>query len=700
MPNVAFHHEVLSLVRKSSSALPLPAGGDPKFAELGAIGPDLYQYIPVSTALAKALDKSFKTALATGGAPTIASIVSDPVLGPELQKVPMMAIYSLVCQEIVEPFWPHFHNEAKILAELAPIAAAQNNGKLQALGGIAVIDTDAKALGKLPPVISTMIQMIPLLLEFAPPIEAPSSSPTAKPWDPTTGRPAEFLRWHHTNKLAQTLFSSATTADQKTYAYGYLCHMAGAVCGEPFINTVVGGPYRTHWWRNRFVANFVDSWTFGRYEPPIGMNPQASMSGDTPTPTYPNWPDITQSNLQANFDVAGFAPANADLIPEAVRRVGVGLDAGDAFLTFNANATGVLNYVHSAITSTYPLLRPPDFINDPIAKALVGLYGVVWVMTSGFTTPPPLPAPPPGGAENPPSWVNTSGGTPPPPVQGGPSTGATVCGVLLAILSALAFAAADLAGGSAALAGAIAEFDSGHGIDWAAVQNDVFWLTMTLTNIQQALFTSLALGGVGYPMPSMLGGNSSGSWEPVTPAMLGVVFKNAGVGEPDNHPLTRLSHRETDASDYPAQMDQTPPVAGSTLGADAFYSWYPGVLGGDNTQIEQPPVSEFPPTKTVNPSADFVPASLYPDLVVDQSPAVGQGIFTLPTFPSDNEYFGDSLSNALLLLAQTPGKLPDYNLDGDRGYGWLNWNPQAPGIPVHLHPGNYPSSGTVVVVPE
>lgn len=122
MPNVAFHHEVLSLVTKNSSAPALPAGGNPMYAELGAIGPDIYKYIPVSTALALALDKSFKTALNSNSAPNITAITGDPVLGPELQRNPMMAIYSLLCQEIVEPFWIHFHNEAKILAELAPIA--------------------------------------------------------------------------------------------------------------------------------------------------------------------------------------------------------------------------------------------------------------------------------------------------------------------------------------------------------------------------------------------------------------------------------------------------------------------------------------------------------------------------------------------------------------------------------------------------
>lgn len=542
--------------------------------------------------------------------------------------------------------------------------------------------------------------MVSLLLEFAPPIEAPSSDTTAKPWDPSTGRPAEFLRWHGTNKLAQALFNSASTPDQKTYAYGYQCHFAAAVCGEPFINNVVGGPYRTHWWRNRFVSNFVDSWTFGRYEPPTGSNPPASMLLDTPTPNYSSWPDITTSNLQAKFDVASFAPA-ADTVPEAVRRVGIGLDSGDPFLAFQPGVKDVLKYIDSAITSTYPLItRPPEFTNDPIAQALVGLYGVVWVMTSGFTTPPPLPAPPPGGTTNPPAWVTMSGGTPPPPVQGGPSTGATVCGVLLAILSGLAFLCGDLAGGAAALVGAILEFESGHGIDWNAVQNDLYWLTSTLQQIQQGLFQALAIGGLGYPVPALLGGNTTGSFMPVSPSMLGLTFGPAK--EQDNHALIRLNPTVEVARGqaYPMQMDQTPPTTGSTLGADAFYQFYPGALGGDNTQVEQPALADFPPNTTVSASTGFQPSSLYPELVVDQSPAVGEGLFTPVTFPSNNLYFGDAVSNALLLLHQTPGKVPDYNLDGDRGYGWLNWNPQAPKIPVHLHPGNYPSSGTVVPIAE
>ncbi len=66
----------------------------------------------------------------------------------------------------------------------------------------------------------------------------------------------------------------------KAFALGWLCHLAGSVTAEPFVNNIVGGPYRTHWWRNRLAQNFIDSWVFGFAETP------GQMTGDEPTPAY------------------------------------------------------------------------------------------------------------------------------------------------------------------------------------------------------------------------------------------------------------------------------------------------------------------------------------------------------------------------------------------------------------------------------
>jgi hypothetical protein len=59
------------------------------------------------------------------------------------------------------------------------------------------------------------------------------------------------------------------------------------------------------------------------------------------------------------------------------------------------------------------------------------------------------------------------------------------------------------------------------------------------------------------------------------------------------------------------------------------------------------------------------------------------GMLASTAFPSDNMFFGDAVANAQQLLADQAQKLPRYNLDADRGYGWKAWNP-----PINTLPGN------------
>ena len=60
------------------------------------------------------------------------------------------------------------------------------------------------------------------------------------------------------------------------------------------------------------------------------------------------------------------------------------------------------------------------------------------------------------------------------------------------------------------------------------------------------------------------------------------------------------------------------------------------------------------------------------------------GIVNSEPYPSSNLFFGDAVSNAVQLIADGGLKLPDYNLDGDRGYGWLAWDAVAGSNPFNL----------------
>jgi hypothetical protein len=40
-------------------------------------------------------------------------------------------------------------------------------------------------------------------------------------------------------------------------------------------------------------------------------------------------------------------------------------------------------------------------------------------------------------------------------------------------------------------------------------------------------------------------------------------------------------------------------------------------------------------------------------------------------------FLGDAVVNALKVIAAKAEKLPNYNMDADRGYGWPCWHPTA-----------------------
>lgn len=649
MSNVAFDLEVLKLV---AAAVPPP--GSDKFAALGAIGPDLYQYIPISSKLSAALHKQVQAAIQSltpaqvqaGTIPTIdfTPITSDPDLFLEAFSKPLMVAYSIVFREIVVPFWPIFQQDIDLLNQLQTAANNQDGDALKDLANqVDQLTADGTELKKLVPTLLGVIAAITVIIALPPSIE--STNPQAKPWLPNFNRLFEFLRWHLTEKYAQNLVNGANTNDQKAYAYGHLCHVAASVTGKPFTNNIAGGPYRTHWWRNRLVSNFVDAWTFGRYETP------ATMSGDTPSVPYSSWKNICTANLQDRFNIAGLT-APAGQLPDAVNAVAT----GELASLPGQFPQDLADLIQKAIDNSYPVaFLPPGFTTDAVKEGFVGLFAVVWFMTSGFGPMTPFElGTAPSSCTSPPSWV-TSGGSPPSPQQSGPSTGATVCGVLLCILALILFLFEDWGDGIAAVVGAIKLFASGGGIDWDQLQCNLFWLRKILLDADNGLVDALVKAGLAYPAPGKLGSvdpnnlthpavdDSANGGVPLTKSNSDPV---AGVGMP-----------------YPHQMDTS--VGGY---ADLNFRKFP------NSPLESPATISLP-----------LPPS-YADAVVDGSGLQNGGMLANGAFPSADHFFGDAVSNAQQLIADQATNLPRYNLDADRGYGWKTWNPQL---------NTFPGSGDV-----
>ena len=77
----------------------------------------------------------------------------------------------------------------------------------------------------------------------------------------------DVLHYRRTGRFAQALMGNAG-ADQllRAYATGYWTHIGADVTGHPYVNSVVGGPFREHVIRHMVIENIIDAWLWDHYK--------------------------------------------------------------------------------------------------------------------------------------------------------------------------------------------------------------------------------------------------------------------------------------------------------------------------------------------------------------------------------------------------------------------------------------------------
>ena len=75
----------------------------------------------------------------------------------------------------------------------------------------------------------------------------------------------DMLHYRRTGYFARQLVDGATTPAQKAFAFGYLSHIATDVTGHPYVNQIVGTTYRLNVHRHVTAENFQDSWKYANY---------------------------------------------------------------------------------------------------------------------------------------------------------------------------------------------------------------------------------------------------------------------------------------------------------------------------------------------------------------------------------------------------------------------------------------------------
>lgn len=163
----------------------------------------------------------------------------------------------------------------------------------------------------------------------------------------------DMLHYRKTVSFAKALQGVARAKNSqvmKDYASGYLSHVAGDICGHPFINGLVQGPFRSHAYRHIVLEGLADTWLWD----------------------HQGRGDIAESSLHKL----------------------IALDKTDR--------VAVMMQIHEAIKMTYPLPNVPKLLPKryPDVSELIGAYERMYqyldMGTGGTVTRPKKPAENPG----------------------------------------------------------------------------------------------------------------------------------------------------------------------------------------------------------------------------------------------------------------------------------------------------------------
>ena len=535
-----------------------------------------------------------------------------------------------------------------ILDRMGSAVATEDLGELKAIrdsGALDGIDDLATDLGVILTFFSDPAELSALgqLMGTAsrPLINDPLNSIPETLW---TGR--DFLTWKRTGKFATALMRAAGDDRQRAYALGWQVSYATQLSMSGYVISAVGSVYRTHWWRHRWVSNFIDSWVWGFYDQdglPAGQpadGPFSSRRAPCDARLH-EWIDVTGGGW--NFEEVARDMARGRPLPPMLP---------DDFTAFWMQA----------FTDAYGDVLPPLFTPERLQTAYAALGTVLWFQTSGEVIGcNPLPGPPPaacsGAGAAPPPWVdptqtNPATGAPfEPPVpqpENDPDIAKIISGLILALLGIAAAIFGGAAIGIAAIAGGLALIVDGVvEPDWDKLTCDLYWIDIYLFNGLEALHRLTLFGGVQHPYGRDLD---------IDEIML--AFGDAELPFASGPAVIR-SH-----------------------GIEALRQPWNGLI---STWANRP----VEPVETPVHRVFSFGAGLWPNLVFDDeatNPRL-RDLRDAPPWPGgfEERSFGPAVQNALVLIGELPDELPDWNLDGDRGLGRLTWTLAAPyAVPVNI----------------
>ena len=241
------------------------------FAALGAIGPDLFFFLP-----------DFR----------------DTKVGPV--DIPLSSVlanfvhYLLKLYDAVDPYvtkWEKY---------LGPITEDTQEEISRLTGGLS--EVVGNVAGELSSILITALEDLATqnwdLFTFF-------SMGHNKGWDEQAFLWSDMLHYRRTGQFGRALWRSASAIDDveqrekaQAYALGYMTHVGADVTGHAFVNAIAGGPFRLHWQRHHLVENHMDSFWYlrdpnrpgTRRSTPSSPSPRSTTTSPSTSPTAASSP--------------------------------------------------------------------------------------------------------------------------------------------------------------------------------------------------------------------------------------------------------------------------------------------------------------------------------------------------------------------------------------------------------------------------
>ncbi|WP_156928310.1 zinc dependent phospholipase C family protein [Bradyrhizobium sp. th.b2] len=528
---------------------------------------------------------------------------------------------------------------------------------------------------------------------------------------------ADYLHYVRTGQFARELFvQSMNKPNVRAFACGYLTHYVTDVVGHPFVNQIVGAPYRMYWQRHHLVENFMDGYIWDRWHDSIDQTdpntgeqfldkirsaPNAKM-GDGARFTFARLNDhINVGTFAGDDPIDKFIQGICDDIRNGLENIGVVEKVPDAPDDEDLNEWA--ETLAQVFKVAYPVTaEPPENLKgggrpdgyptaDDIKQAYSLLRLFLRVSTEESINEPEFPDIV-GDVWNAVKklWDDVEkdlGAAPPFPSPGIPQSMEDLWAALKAFLDWAAKTAAAI--GKAAFDFIKNAIAAGGVLLVDMIKAGLYLIKKALFDLYKYLRFFLVRTGYAIPFTDELTEDLGG-----------------GI------PATTLWRTAPEPNIYAFPKEELPDLERKMVSSH-YVPWVPPEMlsemqSPNSVVMEQPQTWMGPYASSATPDAFIDPPVGTRTMLSPQGPtSFGSLVTPGVPFPAPTT-FGGAIDNSVVALrkvlaAESAGNIPDdifpdYNLDGDRGYGWPCWNVRHPPGGAGAFDSLQPSPGMSVTV--